>query len=83
MRLNVMTDDAAEIAAVVKGKMQSSRVSHTVYVDRSGAVILDRTHDPRRSMLIPDSHLVGVYTGRAKQADIEDDLLARRQELVA
>jgi len=81
--MNIITDEIKGIAELVKLRMARCRVSYTVYADNKGKVILDRTHDPRRSMLIPDSHLVGVYTGRAKQADIEADLLARRQELVA
>lgn len=79
--MNVMTDDATQIAQVVKDKMDSSRVSHTVYVDRSGAVILDRTHDPRRGW-VPPEWLVGVYTRAGSTRErIAADLEARRDEL--
>ena len=81
--MNLFSGEIQDIAALVKDRMAKGRVSYTVYADNSGKVILDRTHDPRRSMVIPDSYLVGVYTGRAKQDDIAADLLARREELAA
>ena len=81
--MNLMTDDIEDIAELVKLRMTRGRVSYTVYADNKGKVILDRTHDPRRAMPVPDRYLVGVYTQRAKVMDIEDDLVARRQELVA
>ena len=63
--------------------MARCRVSYTVYADNKGKVILDRTHDPRRAMPVPDAYLVGVYTRRAKVVDIEDDLVERRREIAA
>jgi len=81
--MNIITDEIEDIAELVKLRMARCRVSYTVYADNKGKVILDRTHDPRRAMPVPDRFLVGVYTRRAKVADIEDDLVARRRELVA
>ncbi len=81
--MNIITDEIEDIAELVKLRMTRSRVSYTVYAANDGKVILDRTHDPRRAMVIPDSYLVGVYTRRAKVSDIEDDLVARRREIAA
>jgi len=81
--MNIITDEIEGIAELVKLRMSRGRVSYTVYADNKGKVILDRTHDPRRAMPVPDRYLVGVYTQRAKVMDIEDDLVARRRELVA
>lgn len=81
--MNIITDEVEDIAELVKLRMTRGRVSYTVYADNDGKVILDRTHDPRRAMPVPDRFLVGVYTRRAEQADIAADLLARREELAA
>lgn len=81
--MNLMTDEIEDIAELVKIRMTRSRVSYTVYADNDGEVILDRTHDPRRAMMVPDVYLVGVYTRKAAVTDIEDDLVARRRELAA
>ncbi len=81
--MNIITDEIEDIAETVKLRMTRGRVSYTVYADNKGEVILDRTHDPRRARPVPDKYLVGVYTGRAKIMDIEDDLVARRRELAA
>jgi len=81
--VNIITDEIEDIAELVKLRMTRGRVSYTVYADNKGKVILDRTHDPRRAMPVPDAYLVGVYTRRAKVMDIEDDVVARRRELVA
>ena len=81
--MNLLTDEIEDIAELVKIRIIRGRAGYTVYADNTGQVILDRTCDPRRAMVIPDSYLVGVYTRRAKVMDIEDDLVERRREIAA
>ena len=81
--MNIITGEIEDIAEVVKLRIATNRVTYSVYADNDGDVILDRTHDTRRAMVIPDSYLVGVYTRRAKVMDIEDDLVERRREIAA
>lgn len=81
--MNLLTDEIEDIAELVKIRIIRGRAGYTVYADDDGQVILDRTCDPRRGRPVPDAYLVGVYTGRAKVMDIEDDLVARRREIAA
>lgn len=81
--MNLITGEIEDIAEMVKLRISTNRVTYSVYADNDGKVILDRTHDPRRSMMIPDAYLVGVYTRKAKVLDIEDDLVARLREIAA
>lgn len=81
--MNIITGEIEEIAEFVKLRMTRGRVGYTVFADNDGEVILDRTNDPRRAMVIPDAFLVGVHTRKAQVVDIEDDLVERRRELAA
>lgn len=81
--MNIITGEIEDIAEVVKLRIATNRVTYSVYADNDGDVILDRTHDTRRAMVIPDAYLVGVYTRRAKLVDIEDGLVERRREIAA
>ncbi len=79
--MNLLTDDIEDIAEVVKLRLMRNKASLTVYVAKDGDVKLERTHDARRAKPLPDADIVAAYTGSVPVTDIEDDLVARLNEI--
>lgn len=79
--MNLLTDDIEDIAELVKLRLIRNKASLTMYVAKDGEVKLERTHDARRASPLPDTDIVAAYTGSVPVTDIEDDLVARLNEI--
>lgn len=81
--MNLFDGNVTAIAERIKFRLCRRGQSLAVYADPAGKVLVDNAADPRRSRPLPEEWLVGIYTKRCRVEHIEDDLIARAQELTA
>ncbi len=79
--MNILRDEIEDIAERIKRKL-FSKGPQVVYVRSNGVTGIYHPGDKRQENIDPLT-LVGSYNRKAKVADIEDDLMARRREIAA
>ncbi|MHC9085363.1 hypothetical protein ACYX7E_10025 [Luteimonas sp. RIT-PG2_3] len=78
--MNLIAEDVEDVVHGIQIRMLRKSGGWAVYVDRAGKVRMEAVNEPRKNPL-PDDDLVGVYTRKASEEDMEDDLVVRLREI--